>query len=158
MQQHHAGQPSGYAVENPDVNGVKAVDDTALAHGTYGRGDLVRDRRHPGLENGAGHLRRAAAEMIDIALRAAAHVDRGDVGTEQRFVVRVFVMPMAGYLGSNDTIDFLISAVVGECRIAAQHAAAMHVHHAAADRIVDLKPDLVEPLEQPPTPPSIPAM
>jgi hypothetical protein len=40
-----------------------------------------------------------------------------------------------------------------ECRIAAEHAAAVGVHHAAADRVIDLEPDLVKTLQQKPTSP-----
>jgi hypothetical protein len=56
---------------------------------------------------------------------------------------------MAGDLGGNDAVDLLKGAVMGERRIAAEHAAAVAVHHASADRLVDLESDLVKTFEQP---------
>src|SRR4051794_15531393 len=62
---------------------------------------------------------------------------------------------MAGDLRSDDAVAFGIGAVMRERRIAAEHAAAMGVHHAAADRVIDLEPDLVETLQQNPNPPTL---
>src|SRR5882757_7306100 len=47
---------------------------------------------------------------------------------------------------------FVIAADMGKGRIAAKHLAAAHVHHAAADRVVELEPDLVEAFKQWPSP------
>jgi phage terminase small subunit len=47
-------------------------------------------------------------------------------------------------LDNNLTVGFQIGADMGEGRVAAQHLAAMRVHHAAADRLVDLEPDGVK--------------
>jgi len=102
----------------------------------------------------AGHLRRAAFEAIDLAIGAALDVDGGDIGAQQRLVIRIVVVAMAGDLGSNDPVGLVVGAVMRERRIAAEHAAAIGVHHAAADRVIDLEPDLVKTLQQQPIPPA----
>jgi hypothetical protein len=57
-------------------------------------------------------------------------------------------MAVAGDFRGDDPVDLAIGAVMRERRIAAEHAAAMCVHHTSADRVIDLKPDLVKPLQQ----------
>jgi len=44
--------------------------------------------------------------------------------------------------------DLFVRADMGKGRVAAQHLAAARIHHAAADRFVERKPDLVKTPEQ----------
>ena len=63
-------------------------------------------------------------------------------------VIGIFVVAMAGDCGGDDAVNLFEAAVMGERRVATEHAAGMGVHHAPADRIVDLKTNLVKPLQQ----------
>jgi hypothetical protein len=98
--------------------------------------------------DGIEPVRRRADEAVDVAFRAAPNVDRRNIGTTQRLVIGIFVVAMAGDLGGDDAINLLEAAVIGERGVATEHAAGMGVHHAPANRIVDLKTNLVKTLQQ----------
>jgi hypothetical protein len=57
---------------------------------------------------------------------------------------------MTGGLDLDDDLvaEILVGADVGKGGIAAQHLAATRIHHAAADRVAQLKPDGVKAPEQ----------
>ena len=152
VEQHHAGEAPLDTVKHPDVNGIEAVDDAALTEATGDRDRFLLDRRHDGLERHARQLLQLALEAIEFTIRLAAGQQRCIVGAGHRPVVRIGIMPNGIDLDRDLVADLLVGADMGEGRIATQHPAVARVHHAAADRIAKLEPDLVKASECHPYP------
>ena len=95
-----------------------------------------------------GNSFRRALEAIEIAIRPAARQQRRIVGAGHRPIVRIGIVPNGLDLDRDLVADLLVGADMGEGRIAAEHPAVARVHHAAADRIAELKPDLVKASER----------
>jgi hypothetical protein len=55
---------------------------------------------------------------------------------------------VAGDFGGDDAVHFLVAAVMRERQVTAEHAAGMGVHHASADRVIDLKTDFIKSIQQ----------
>ena len=104
-------------------------------------------RRHDGLERHARQLLQLALEAIEFAVRPAPRQQRRIVGAGHRAIVRIGIMPDGLDLDGDLVADLFIGADMGEGRVAAQHLAVARIHHAAADRLAELKPDLVESFE-----------
>ena len=148
IEQHHAGQAAIDAVEHADVDGIEAVDDAAFADAAGDRDRLLLDRGHDRTKRHPGQFLEAAFKPVEIAVGFAPRQQRRVVGAGHRPIVRIGIMADGLDLDVDPTIGFCVGADMRKGGITTQHPAAAHIHHAAADRLAKLKPDLVKTLEQ----------
>ena len=114
---------------------------------------VLLDRRHHRVEHHAGQFlqsrlqngrdrRQPCPSPAGWHRRCRPSRDNSDPGYDGR----------SGSSMSIPSSTLFVGADMGKGRIAAQHLAVAHIHHAAADRIAKLKPDFVKSLEQWPRP------
>src|SRR4051812_42473577 len=76
FQQHHAGLPTGDAVQHPDVDRVEPADDAAFADRPRRRDVVIAKRRHDRAEHRSDVFDNGPREVPDVALRLATYADR----------------------------------------------------------------------------------
>ena len=143
----------------PHADGADRRHVTALLLEIAFRHSLLLDRRHDRTEHRPRQFLEVTRKAIEGAVRRAPRQQRGIVGAGHRAIGRVGVVAQGLDLDVNSAVGvLLIGADMGKGGIAAQHPAGARVHHAAADRGVELKSDLVETLKQCRVPGSAPAI